>query len=84
MNYNIYLKSTHPVAVPELGHCYPIGQGVDVVFQKSVHGFINPPLNYTAHPVELSPCLIGVQGITILYPLALWDELRPFLAPPFG
>ena len=47
----------------------PICQGADVVFQKSVHACINLPLNYmVAHPVQLCPCLCGVQGIIVLYP----------------
>ena len=63
---------------------FPYCQDVDVVFQKSVHGGINPPLNYTvAHPVQLRPCLIGVQGITILYPWR-YGKSSVILAPPFG
>ena len=63
---------------------FPYCQDVDVVFQKSVHACINPPLNYTAHPVQLRPCLIGVQGITILYPWRYGKSSVLFLAPPFG
>ena len=62
----------------------PYCQGADVEFQKSVHACINLPLNYmVAHPVQLRPCLHGVQGIVILYP---WrgGKSSVLLAPPFG
>ena len=48
--------------------------------QKSVHASINLPLNYTvAHPVQLRPCLHGVQGSLSFTPGAMGRALSLWL-----